>query len=147
MKVVDIVNGKVLVHEVPDSYIRCSVTGTFLPQEEFMRDGVVVRTNGEASYHMPTEEFQSTSERTKLIKMSREFRYAQEELNAEKYVEEAAISVEEMITALQKLPAGSRLIVTQDGYYADGGIADIFTPEASRQYANTFVIGHSSQNY
>lgn len=35
------------------------------------------------------------------------------------------VTVEEMIARLQKLPAGSRVVMTQEGYYAAGRFADL----------------------
>lgn len=64
------------------------------------------------------------------------------------------IDVEEMIKALQALPAGSKLCITQEGHYAQGHFADISLPgpvllveEVSDSDFTVYSIGHSDQNY
>ena len=68
-----------------------------------------------------------------------------------------SISVKDMIEALSKLNPDDLLVVTQEGYYADSGIASINTPVLVSEMDNFlnnngtkerfFTIGHSVQNY
>lgn len=57
--VVHIIDEKVVVSEVPDEWIRCSVTGEFRPFEEFCGDGkdYQTRTNCTRAYMMPLSEW------------------------------------------------------------------------------------------
>lgn len=64
------------------------------------------------------------------------------------------IDVEEMIKALQALPAGSKLCITQEGHYAQGQFAYTSMPEpvllieeASKADFTVYSIGHSDQRY
>lgn len=66
---------------------------------------------------------------------------------------ETFITVEDMIAALSALPAGSRLVVTESGYYSYGEFADIMLPEVYTPEndltpgAPIYRIGHSHQSY
>jgi len=64
------------------------------------------------------------------------------------------ISVEDMIEALQKLPAGSMLCLTQQGHYAQSDFGDIFLPspvvlseEKTERELTVFAVGDSDQRY
>lgn len=64
------------------------------------------------------------------------------------------IGVEDMIAALKELPAGSKLCVRQEGFYALGKFADINLPEAitvtdevTKEQVVVYSIGNSDQNY
>lgn len=64
------------------------------------------------------------------------------------------IDVEDMIAALKKLPAGAKLCVRQDGFYAQGQFGDINLPEAiivtdkdTHEQVFVYSIGESEQNY
>lgn len=148
MKVVNIIDGNPLIQEVPDDWIRCLVSGEFRPQDEFVTDGRW-RTNCKRTYELPTVDMHNLSAETKLVKNSEEFKKLQSFLQKEKAFEQNSISVKEMIKHLQSLPEGSRLIMTQEGYYADGKFANIFVPEPKEQVNGVqyYTIGHSSQNY
>ena len=60
-----------------------------------------------------------------------------------------SIPVESLILALINIPAGSRIIVTQGGYYAEGNLAVAFLPEKEKEINGIgyYTVGHSFQNY
>lgn len=69
---------------------------------------------------------------------------------------ETTVSVADMIAALSRLPADSRLVVTESGYYCYGELAGVCLPEAYTMeddegglLAGTVVyrLGHSHQSY
>jgi hypothetical protein len=68
---------------------------------------------------------------------------------------ESSISVADMITALSRLPADARLVVTESGYYSYSDFASIFTPrpvnaegeDCAEADAVAYTIGHSHQSY
>lgn len=60
--------------------------------------------------------------------------------------EDDLIDVETLIARLQELPRGSRICITQDGNYAEGDLAYIFSnPLKICDTDNIFSIGHSDQ--
>ena len=60
-----------------------------------------------------------------------------------------SIPVESLILALINIPAGSRIIVTQRGYYAEGDLATAFLPEKEKEINGIgyYSVGHSLQTY
>lgn len=60
-----------------------------------------------------------------------------------------SIPVESLILALINIPAGSRIIVTQGGYYAEGDLATAFLPEKEKEINGIgyYSVGHSLQTY
>jgi hypothetical protein len=67
-----------------------------------------------------------------------------------------AITVAEMIRALEALPQDAELVVTESGYYSYGEFADIMLPEAYTVEGVdndadvgrvVYRIGHSHQSY
>lgn len=69
---------------------------------------------------------------------------------------ETFITVEDMIAALSALPAGSRLVVTESGYYCYGELASVCLPEAYVMESDeaglssgdvVYRLGHSHQSY
>jgi hypothetical protein len=135
------------LREVPDDYDRCTVCGEYFPPDQFKNPGEErrSRTNCTSCYNRPWEEMQGLKAQTQLLIERNRFR--NEKIVKQLKAREYSISVEEMIENLSKLPAGSRLLVTQDGYYADGEFGMIYGPEELEDYSGYFSIGHSSQNY
>lgn len=60
-----------------------------------------------------------------------------------------SIPVESLILALINIPAGSRIIITQAVYYAEGELASVFLPEKEKEINGVgyYSIGHSLQTY
>ena len=133
--------------EVPEDYIECTVCGMFKERTSYMTDGRMSRTNCFECYNIaPYQAMKDKSDKTKdLLKNSRLRRQLQENLKKELNLLGSSIPVEEMIEALMKLPKGSKILITQEGYYAQGDFADIQLPEHYKE--NYYSIGNSSQHY
>jgi len=137
-----------VIQDVPESWRECSVTGEWRPKEEFMKDGVLVRTNCEKSYNMSSDEMTTRNSKTNEFKKSVQYKNAVKRLEFTCDLNENSISVKDMIESLSELLANNpnaRLVVTQAGYYADGKIASINTPELLVE--GFYSIGHSNQKY
>lgn len=145
---IDWVTRQPTIKHVPDDWRECSVTGDMFPPEDFMRDGqdYISRTNSTLSYEMPSSKMNEVRDQTAAIKMSKEYIALMRTFSRECDLVAHSITVADMIAALQKLSPNDRLLVTQDGYYADGDLASIYTPEAFG-VPGYYTIGHSSQNY
>ena len=145
---IDTVTLKVALKTVPQEYIECSVCGQYHPEESYCKDGVMVRTNCFDCYNLPMEEFKLKQIMLASIKKSNDYFLAKKKLAEIINYRECSIPVETMITALQKLPPNSHLVVTQEGYYAGGNLTNCFLPELAKQISDNlyFAIGHSSQN-
>jgi hypothetical protein len=137
--------------QVPDNYIECSVCGQYHAPESYRKSGEdrMTRTNCETCYNLPYVDMQALTPATQKRKQSQLYRTSVHQLQTKILYRSNSISVEDMITALTALPAGARLVITQEGYYADGNLAHIFTPETEGNIDNTdyYRIGHSSQHY
>lgn len=136
---------------VPTQWIQCSVCGQYKSPASYRKPGEErpSRTNCEICYNLPYDEFKQAEEKYEQTKKSREYKNSQQQLETKMEYADSSISVEDMIAALQQLPANSRLIVTQEGYYAEGKLAGIFYPEKEQLIDDVqyYSIGHSSQNY
>lgn len=157
--VVDLNTFTFTVIEVPDDYIQCSVCGVWKDPIAYRNTGEErqSRTNCEVCYNMPYEEMKVLKEETNLV--FRESLYQTvlrraKELNRETQRQNekfaSSIPVQELIEILQKLPADSRIAITQEGFYSECEFAEIFEePEEIETINNTriFAIGNSSQNY
>ena len=71
---------------------------------------------------------------------------------------ETFVTVADMMAALSALPADSRLVVTESGYYSSGELAEIMLPEVYTvegigygcelpEGTVVYRVGHSHQNY
>lgn len=148
-EVVHLVNGVPTVSKVPNDWIMCSIFKEYRHPDEFKRDGKIVRTNCYESYIMPSAEMDDLQLINDSIVGSNEFQTLRQRLINEKFYKENSIPVEEMIEHLKNLPKGCRLVITQEGYYSEGKLANIFSPEYENivEGIEYFSIGHSSQNY
>lgn len=147
------------IENIPDDYLQCTVTGEWLDRKEFCNEGEanIVRTNCFRSYCMSSEEISRTKKHYKDITLGAEFRGLSQKVSQYINMRSNSISVKDMIEALSKLNPDDLLIVTQEGYYADSGIASINTPVLVSEMDNFlnnngtkerfFTIGHSVQNY
>lgn len=139
------------VIKVDDSDIECSVCGQYKPESSYRKKGEQYqsRTNCFECYNLPSADFNNKKVETKKIKTANAYKKAVSSLQAVKRMQSNSVSVEEMIVELQKLPAGSRLIMTQEGYYADGDLGYIFFPSQFdvADGVHYYSIGQSIQNY
>ena len=138
---------KAELRDIPNDYICCSVCGGYFSPDHFRKAGEdrQSRTNCTSCYNLPWEDMQKLKEETKQLVKSNS--YKNKKIRELLRAESESITVEDMIEKLSKLPAGSRLLVTQEGYYADGKLGDIHDPEPMEDYPGYYSIGHSSQNY
>ena len=136
---------------VPEQWIQCSVCGVYHSPAEYRKpdQDYQSRTNCTSCYEMPYEAFKSLARITAETMKTPQYKATQKELKTRIACKKNSISVEDMIASLQLLPPNSRLIVTQEGYYADGEFADIFDPSLEKTIGDVgyYSIGHSSQNY
>jgi len=109
----------------PEDSIECSVCGKFKHKSNFgkIRNGsfIQTRTNCEECYNLSKEKFSKINNENRKNKSSTKYWELSrkcKELNEYMF----SISVNEVIENLKKLPKEARLIITQDGYYADGKI-------------------------
>jgi len=140
-----------VIEMVPDNWLQCSISFEYRPPEEFRNEGdqFQTRTNCTRTYKMRMAEMEA------LITSVREIISGDKYKSLANYFAEknsymgASISVQEMIDELLKLNPSDRLLVTQDGYYAEGDLACVFEPELKKTIdsVNFYSIGHSSQNY
>ncbi|QHS09057.1 hypothetical protein [Sinimarinibacterium sp. NLF-5-8] len=150
-KVINIIDGIPKIDTVPDDYIECSVSGEYRPPAEFQRDGKMVRTNCLRTFNLPDQFFAAEKKRTAIVKASREYLRLARQLEDQTNQLSASMPVEDLIAALQALPAGSRVCIEQDGYYAHGAFACLYEKpqEVSGSALNEplFSLGQSSQPY
>ena len=110
----------------------------------------ITRTNCKSCYEMPWEDMQALSEETKAKR--KEYLESPEYKKECRYREMmgASLSKEELIESLSKLPDGSRIVITQSGFYAQGRFA--YFEETPRPYNisemhDVYSIGYSEQDY
>lgn len=118
MKVAHIIDEKVVVSEVPDNWIKCSVLGEFRPPEEYRNEGedYQSRTNCTRAYMMPTSEWVHHKEVAKKLKP--ELDRAIAKLGRELMEKTAGISVDSLIEMLLEIKAenpDARVAVCYDG--------------------------------
>jgi hypothetical protein len=135
--------------QVPDDYIQCSVSGTWVPKSEMCdSDGNMVRTNSLWTYNM-SGGMNLIRAATIDHRMTPQYRALLVEVESIKQAQENSVPIQELIDSLlelQRVKPNARVCVTQDGYYADGGYGWVNTnPE--QVYEDVYSIGHSSQNY
>ena len=127
-----------------EPYWCCTVCGIWKSESIFAPNGVT-RTNCEACYNLSHDLYVKTDAETQMIANSPETQKLKAHLKNQAEIEFAAIPVEDMIKALKKLPKGSQLVISQQGYYAEGRFADIFLPKKFSE--GVYEIGLSCQNY
>lgn len=137
--------------KVPSDYRECSVCGKFCHPHSFSRYGnhVTTRTNCETCYNMPYDDMVSLSENTKKRLNSMEYKNPLDLLHKKAAYFHNSISVGDMIAELSKWDKDDRVFISQDGYYAQGTLADIFLPEynnISYDGVTFLCIGSSSQH-
>lgn len=136
--------------QVPATWIQCSVCGVYHSPSEYRKPDQEKqsRTNCTSCYNMQWDDMQDLKQRTADRFKSREYKAVADYLKTGMTYKRNSISVEDMIYMLQKLPANSRLIMTQGGYYADGVLADIHDPVIDKTIDDVtyYAIGHSSQD-
>ena len=150
MRIVNIINHELVISDVGDDWIRCSVSGEYRPKEEYYEDGKMVRTNCIRTYKLSGREYDLEKEiSTKLLK-SNAANSKRIKINQDYTNHNEGIAVNDLIKILtdfaEKNPK-ARIVATQEGYYCDGQFADIHTPEPLETYPNLYSISHSAQNY
>ena len=148
MKEVIDVNAVAII-EVPVNYMQCSVCGVWHAPEQYRRPGQEQqsRTNCESCSNMDWDAMQKLKEATEQKQSSYKVRALVDSVRRGHMYEHCSVSVEDMVAALQKLPAGSRLVITEEGYYSTSELADIHEPVKIAGVENYYSIGHSCQHY
>jgi hypothetical protein len=157
MKIVNIIDGNPQIAEVPDDYIRCSISGEFRPRSEFCdENGIQTRTNCTSTYLAKHADNVVLSARTADIMHKMPFKSLASQLSRARSLEAMSVPIADMIATLLDLQSknpNTRLVMTQNGYYADGDLADIYTvPELLAKVpacgeVDYYSLGSSSQNY
>jgi len=152
--VIHVVNEKITQEEVPDDYILCSISGEYRPKDEFCTDEKMTRTNCYRTYIAKSEDNTALRAKVKVIQDSNEYRVKCNELRLKGELNFNSEYASEMIETLQCLikehGENVRVLMTQEGYYADGKYADLIPPEkvgVDIEGNAVFSIGHSTQNY
>lgn len=149
MKVIDIHDHPVII-EVPNNYIECSICGIYQERSSYTSNGVYqTRTNCKSCYELPLADWSYLEESVQAKKNSIMYKQLLQSLKEESCAISNSISVQEMIKALQELPSNTRLIIRQEGYYAEGNYADIYLPGHYKDIGeySYYSIGISSQKY
>ena len=137
--------------QVPDQWIQCSVCGEYHSPAAYRKPDQEKqsRTNCTSCYEMQWNDMKALEQQTFDIMKSWAYTNVRNKLKMVIAYKRNSISVEYMIAELQKLPANSRLVMTQEGFYAEGSLADIAYPELDNTIDDVayYAIGHSSQNY
>ena len=145
--------------EVPDDYIQCSVCSIWKDPVSYRNAGEErqSRTNCDECRHMPYEEMKALKEETNLILRGSEGKkllimaaLLNKETRRRNERFARSIPVQELIEILQKLPADSRVAITEEGYYSECAFAEIYEEPTEVETINgaiIFAIGNSSQNY
>lgn len=130
------VDDKIKVELLPTTWERCSVSGEMRPPEEFMRDGVRVRTNCTRTYQMPFVEMQSLGDATTLMYRSPEWRAATSLANqrnsddhAKIELEKTGVPVDVLIQRLQELPKDAKIVMVHRYEYDGINHQDILAPD------------------
>lgn len=129
----------------PNAVHECSVCALYKPRADFGTPRS--RLNCQSCYETPKAQWDVMKE--DILKRTPTGDVLRKELFLEENpVHESGIKVEDMIKALQNLPPGSTVVMTQSGYYSEGKFASINLPEKVKDdtYQNIYSIGHSSQN-
>ena len=157
MKIVNIIDGIPQMMEVPDDYIRCSISGEFRPRSEFCdENGIQTRTNCTSTYLAKHADNVVLSARTADIMREKPFKSLVGQLSRARELEAMSVPIADMIAILLDLQSknpNTRLVMTQDGYYSQGGFAYIHTvPELLAKVpacgeVDYYSLGNSSQNY
>ena len=105
-------------------------------------------TNCNECYMTGIEETKVIREDAKRVENSEQHKKLVTWLEERDNVLGSSVAVEDMISALQQLPKGSRLVTTQKGYYAHGNLGSIFLPEKHECVVDSvYSIGHSEQDF
>mgnify|MGYP007088035475 CR=1 FL=1 len=134
------------VKQVPDDHIECSVCGKYQSPDLYRNEGETrqSRTNCKTCYEAPSESWDKIRAEVDKYKASRQA--LEDQLAHQSNLLHSSMPVEELIQKLQALPKGSRILMTQEGYYAQGKFADIHGPVELKD-KGFYSIGHSNQNY
>ena len=153
MRVLHLINKIPVIQEVPNNYILCSISGEYRPKEEYTSNGTEqTRTNCTSTYLMSTEESKVLKLETEKIKLSNSYQNLRRELHNEQLLFNNSVSIDFLIEELQKIrevDKTAQIVITQDGHYADGICANIYSPQKLGTFNDCtyYHIGHSSQNY
>lgn len=141
---------------VPATYRACSVCGVYNDPKEFNThndpNAAPTRINCTSCYNLSSREMAKLKQKTQNKKLALNSKYNKEvnklvNFNADMG---SSISVEELISKLQALPVGSRVIVVdQDGYYCQRQYGNIFeTPEKviETEVDNLYIIGQGGSS-
>ena len=117
------------ITEVPVNHIECSVCGLFRPPESYRREGEShqSRTNCEICYNLKMEDFEEVKDRVARMKSSSKRKSIERKLKRENTYLGMSLTKEELIEALEKLPDGARVVITQSGYYSDCELASFYS--------------------
>ena len=136
--------------QVPDDYIQCSVSGTWVPKSEMCdADGNMIRTNSLWTYNTPMTEFNRAQAATIDHRMTTKYRALMVKFESIRQAQENSVPIQELIDSLlelQRVKPNARVCVTQDGYHADGRYGSVYT-DPEHVHEDVYSIGHSSQNY
>lgn len=147
---------------VPKSFIKCSICGIYKRRGMYAKDGLDEspqdRTNCDVCYHVDHKEWDKIKAAVKEAEDN-----PPEEAKLEMVqikINENSVAVEDLIESLQGLPNGSRIVIEQDGYYAEGKFAQIYMPQKVKpedvtekakdvncESIELYSIGRSYQNY
>lgn len=105
--VIHIVDGQVVRSQVPNDWIKCTVTGEYRPPEEFQDEGIdyQTRTNCTRSYYMSREEMDQCRGLQKQLQP--EIDRLQLELEIENADQNWGMPIGELITQLQGILAAN----------------------------------------
>jgi hypothetical protein len=135
--------------QVPDDYIQCSVSGTWVPKSEMCdSDGNMIRTNSLWTYNIPIG-MNLIRAATIDHRMTQHYRALLVKFESTRQAQENSVPIQELIDGLlelQRVKPNARVCVTQEGYYAEGRYGWVNT-DPEHVYEEVYSIGHSSQNY
>ena len=156
MQVVEL--GKIIDID-PDLVQKCSICGRYkkkyhsdvrkldLTSDDYSYIQYRFMTNCNQCFDTSSGEWPSIRAEVARIEHSSEHVKLVNQINLINLVLGNSMPVDELIAALQALPSGSRVLIGQSGYYADGRFADIYKPELYEcPVENVYSIGFSSQS-
>lgn len=131
---------------VPEDYIECSLCGLYKDPLSYQNEGETKqsRTNCKECYHAPL--LSHVDIRAHKDSLNKEHFELKRKLEKKDALRWNSVPVEELISALNKLPQGARVTITQEGYYACGDFAELLFNNPKLIDDNTYSIGNSSQD-
>jgi len=134
--------GKIV--EVPASYQKCIVCKKYHPRESFTNPAP--RTNCLECYHMNYDDMIALKKKTDEIEKEEPSQEVLELRERNRYLS-FGMTKKALMEHLSDLPDDAIVVMTQEGNYADGKLADIHAPEKEDTRHGTVVysIGHSQQ--